>query len=382
MERRMPELYFDIRDILKVPRLAWSLKKMQVAVRGIAVSWLIYLIITYLSLLLTETGRSAGIPTLFRYFEFFPYLLPSFGASWQFILYGAGCILALFNLLSTVTALARITFEDVRGNDIFQASEALRYARVHRSTVVISVSILFAISCAAPATMIVWGLIGRIPVAGPVLFGISGIPLFFWGLFGIIMCLVGIAGFHLVPAIAASLGEDVLETLIQCFSTVFSRPCRLVVYEITAHAVVAAVTIILAAVSIKAMLGAAFLCGQFFGGSFDELFTIALYRIPGAVDFTLYTQGLYDYVPVLHPPYLTPTASTCLSVRIAGWLTGLSGLLVLLWVLSYGLNCFSASQLLTYLGIRKHRDGVDLRLKRDTSYFVPETPPEMDDTQG
>ena len=376
----MTELHFDFRDILKAPRLAWSLRKMHVAVRGIAIAWLLYIIMTYISLILTEVGQSAGFFTLFRYFEFFPWLPPSFGASWHYILYGAGIILALFTLLSTATALARITFEDVRGNDIFQAAEALQFARMHRSTVVVSICILLGIACAVPVSLVGWGLIGRLPVVGPVLFGISSIPVIFWGLFGIAMIAVSIAGFHLVPAIVASLGEDVLETLIQSFSTVFSRPCRSLMPEITAYGVVAASTGILAAISIKAMLGTVFLCGQLFGGAFDELYTIALYRIPGAVDFTLYTQRLFDYVPVLHPPNLTATISTCLSVRIAGWLTGLGGLFVLLWVLSYGLSCFSASQLLTYLVIRKHRDGKDLRLKHDNSDFVPETPPGMNDT--
>ncbi len=376
----MIELHFDSRDILKAPRLAWSLRKMYVAIRGIAIAWLIYIIMTYISLILTEVGRSASFLTLFRYFEFFPWLPPSFGASWHYIMYGAGILLALFTLLSTITALARITFEDIRGNDIYQAAEALQFARAHRSTVVVSICILLGIACVVPVSLVVWGLIGRLPVVGPVLFGISSIPVIFWGLFGIAMIAVSIAGFHLVPAIVASLGEDVLETLIQTFSTVFSRPCRLLMYEISAHGVVAVSTGILAAVSIKAMLVTALLCSQLFGGLFDELYTIALYRIPDAIDFSLYIQDFFDYVPVLHLPNLTAMTSTCLSVKIAGWLTGLGSLFVLLWVFSYGLSCFSASQLLTYLIIRKHRDGKDLRLKQDNSDFVPETPPGMNDT--
>ncbi len=70
----MTELHFDFRDILKAPRLAWSLRKMHVAFRGIAIAWLLYIIMTYISLILTEVGQSTGFFILFRYFEFFPWL--------------------------------------------------------------------------------------------------------------------------------------------------------------------------------------------------------------------------------------------------------------------------------------------------------------------
>ena len=155
----MSELTFDIRDIFMAPRYAWSLRKMHAVIRGILSFWLIYLLFTYSTLLLTATGKSIGILQLIRYYELFP------------------------------------------------------------------------------LSQMVWGFIGKIPVIGPVLFGIASLPLFLWGLLGIAVFVVCSFSLWLVPVITATDGDDVLETVVQTFAAVFYRPFRLLLYEVTADIV-------------------------------------------------------------------------------------------------------------------------------------------------
>ena len=72
----MHVLLFTWLDIIKAPGLAWSIRKMNIAFRGIITAWAIYFIFTYAALMVTNTGRELGIVYLFRYFEYFPYIFP------------------------------------------------------------------------------------------------------------------------------------------------------------------------------------------------------------------------------------------------------------------------------------------------------------------
>ncbi len=199
----------------------------------------------------------------------------------------------------------------------------------------------------------------------------TSLPLFFWGLLGVAVFVVFLFGFFLIPAITASIGEDVLETVIQTFSTVFYRPCRLLLYEITTKSVVMVSTLILAFFSFSALLMICAMCGQLLGNTFNEIFTVALYRIPCADDLAFIAQLNFCRCNLLNCFHLVDTTSVSIIVRTAGWIMGVSYLLVLAWIMSYALSCCSASHVLIYLAIRKSKDGDDLRLKQPASDFTP-----------
>ena len=374
---KMPDLTFDIRDIFMAPRYAWSLRKMHAAIRGVLSSWFIYLVFTYGTLLLTSTGKSTGLIQLFRYYEFCPYPESDFNAGWQLLVFAAGIILACIPLLTAMTAIARITFEDVRGNDVYQAHDAIQFAKKHRLSVLVSVGILCLLFCLFPLSQIVWGFIGNIPVIGPVLFGIISLPLFLWGLLGIAVCVVCTFGFWLVPVITATAGDDVLETIIQTFSAVFYRPFRLLFYEVAANIVTLFSSLVLIVFMGLSMIMAIVFCGLSFGETFGQLVTITLYRVPGAVAFLEYVSYLYDTSHVLSWLPLTYTTQAAFPVRLGGWMAGLSLLFVFAWIVSYGFTCFSCSRLFLYLALRKQKDGVDLRLEQSPAEFTPEAQKEV-----
>ncbi len=371
----MPELRFDVWDILKAPKLAWSFRKMYVAIRGILFAWFIYSFVTYLSLLLTPSCRSIGFTDLFRYFEFFPVLLPEFNGTWQYIVYCAGIIMAILSLLTTATAVARIAYEDVCGNDVFQVHAALSFAKHHRATVYTSVAFLGGLFLIFPLTAWLWGIVGKIPSAGELIFSIASLPFFFWGLLGASVFVVFFFGLCLIPAIIACTDEDVLETVIETFSSVFSHPCRLIIYETAAKIVSILYSLLLVAFSLCVAFALYFFSGLFMGNTLNELINISLYRIPGAVDITFLVEAFFERCNII--PFLSlmnDTANVSTTVRIAGWIHGLSILMIIAWIVSYSLSVLYSSQVLIYLAIRKRKNGIDLRLKQSPADFTPEVP--------
>ena len=373
----MTDLHFDIRDILKAPKLAWSWRKISVSFRGILVAWLIYIIGTYISLFLTEAGRSVGVIPLFRYFEFFPVLLTEFRGTWQYVLYGLTIMVALFYLLATATAVSRIAFEDIRGNDVFQVREALQFAHKYGSTAIVSVVVLGALFLVFPVTLLIWGAVGRIPFVGELIFAISSIPVIVWGMLGIAVKLVFLFGLILIPSITACLCEDVLETVIQTFTSVFLQPCRLLMYEITAKVITVVSALIFALFSFFSVIGTNMTCGLLFGNSIHDIFTIALYRVPGALDLAMCIIAFFDQLNFVYPMIsITDISGVSMAVHSAGVILGLSYLMIAVLVLSYAFSCFFSAQVLIYLAVRKRKEGDDLRLRRSSTDFVPEVPAE------
>ena len=374
----MPELRFDVWDIFKAPKLAWSYRKMYVAIRGILFAWFIYSFVTYISLLLTPSCRAIGLTDLFRYFEFFPVLLPEFNGTWQYIVYCAGIIMAILSLLTTATAVARIAYEDVCGNDVFQVKEALRFAKHHRATVYASVASLGGLFLVFPITAWLWGIVGKIPSVGELIFSITSLPFFFWGLLGASIFVVFCFGLVLIPAIIACSDKDVLETVIETFSSVLSHPCRLIIFETAAKIVSIVYSLLLVAFSLCVALALYFFSGLFLGNTLNELINISLYRIPGAVDITFLVGAFFERCDII--PFLSlmnDTANISTTVRIAGWIHGLSILMIIAWIASYSLSVLYSSQILIYLAIRKRKNGLDLRLKQPPTDFTPEVPQNM-----
>ncbi len=370
----MQALDFDYRDIIKAPRLAWSIRKMYVAFRGILIAWGIYIIFTYAALFLTPVGKDAGIIELFRRFELFPCVLNAEPGIIAFLVWTAGIFLVFAALLITATSVARIAFEDLRGNEVFQAKEAILFAMDHRGTVILSMAIIGMLVLLFLLIFGLLGVMGRIPFLGEFIVAFLSLPLFFWGLLGFLFFIVFMFGIALVPAIISCIGEDVLETIIQAVSSVYKQPLRLLFYEAVAKIIVALSSVILVIVSLITLhiMNVAFsIC---MGFKYSQMLTIGLYRFPYVMDSQSLVSTLSGMSGILCIPYIVDTSMASTTVMVAGWILGISQLLFFVWILSYSFSVFYSSQVLIYLAIRKHKNGDDLRLKSPVTHFVPENP--------
>jgi hypothetical protein len=113
--------YFDIRDVFRAPRAGLSGKKIWVSLSGIFLAWLGYTVFTYLSLLTINMGvrgiwASQGLWPIPACDSYGP-------AGW--ILFLAGFFFAVAVLLLTSTAVARLAYQQLKGDD-FYSSTGLR----------------------------------------------------------------------------------------------------------------------------------------------------------------------------------------------------------------------------------------------------------------
>jgi len=369
----MQTLRFDYRDILLSPRLAWSYRKMSASLRGIVAAWAVYDIAAYLGLLLIPSGRALGIVELFRRYEFFPCVIPHKPGPAALILWIAGLAAASYILLMTAAAVARIAFEDLRGNDICQASEARAFIRKRRLSVLIPTVVPGAVFVLVAVAVVVAGIVGRLPLAGVIVVALLSIPLFFLALAGIFALIVFLYAPALVPAVAASTGEDSLEVLIETCFTALGRPVRTICLTIFAKLITNLSTALLFIVSIGAVYFLYTLLGVVMGFAWYEVYTVSLYRIPFLMNSDFCVRFLISLARTTWFPYLIDTSQSAMAVQAAGWLLGISTLFVLAWIASYAFSCFYCSQVIVYLIMRKRLSGDDLRLKATKAHSAVES---------
>lgn len=370
----MEKLVFSYRDIGNAPRLAWSVRKMYISFRGIVLAWGIYIVFTYIALMFTQIRSEVGIVNLFRYFEFFPCLLTTSPGFLSWSIWIIGILISSCVLLLTATSVARIAFEDLRGNDIFHAKEALQFSGSQRFPIILSLIILCFMSLLFPISFSLTGILGRIPVLGELGVAFFSFPLFFWSLLGFFVFIVFIFGIALIPAIIACTGEDILEIIIQTFSSVFTQPLRLIVYEGVAKAVMFFCAFIIAVVSFLAIHSMNVTIGLLMGYKYSEMLTIALYRLPYIMDSPPLVSTIIGLGELLVIPYIVDTVSVSPVIQVSGWILGISLLLIFTWLVSYLFSMFYSSQVLIYLAVRKHKNGDDLRQKYQIKPIITESP--------
>jgi len=338
---------FTSGDLLTAARLAWSIRKMHAAVRGLLIAWGIYVVFTYAALA-TGAARGEGFVSLFRNFEFFPFLPVQYAGVLSLAVWIVGIIAAVCTALLAAVSVSAVAVEDLRGNLMFQTVEAIRFARKQRSTVLAVMGALALLSLLFVAGCAVAALVGRIPVFGELALAVAALPLFFWALAGAAVILVFLFGFVTVPAIIAWTGEDALETLLQAFSLVWSRPVKFLLLQIAARIITAISMLLLGLLCFGALLLILFTAAPIAGFKLNELFTIALYRIPGLMDSELALRVIYFLCTSLGTPCIVDTTTVSTTVQTAGWILGVSSLLALAWIASYGFSVFYSAQVIIY----------------------------------
>ena len=343
------------RDLVRAPGLAWSIRKMHAAMIGFLAAWGIYFVFSYAALA-ASSARGGGLVAIFRTFEFFPYLLAPVAGVVSLTLWIAGIVAALCVILLTAVSVSVIAVEDLRGNLMFQTSEALRFMRAHRSTVLFTMGALTLLVLVFPAGFALAALVGRIPVIGELALAVLALPLFFWGLAGVAVIIVFLFGFNTVPAITAWTGKDVLETVLQAFSLVWSRPIRFLLLQIAARIITAISALLLGMLCFCALLLGVWVLAHVTGYKWNELFTIALCRIPGVMDSEYALRIIYALSVNLGTPLIVDTTAVSPTVRAAGWILGGSFLLTGLWIASFGFSVFYSAQAIIYRVLRPGKE--------------------------
>jgi len=356
---------FNFIDIFRAPRLALSAKKVWTQFRALALGLVLYNVFVYLAFAVS----GADVYRIWSSYYLFPPLALTFGAvplnAGGVVLWALGALAFFVAAFLGMTAVAKITIEQLRGNDFYSRREAGQYVRRHWRAVIFTPGALLVSLAILFGGGLLVGLVGKIPWFGDVVASLSLVPLFLGGLLFVFLALVFTISFCLTPAIVATTGDDTFETSFELFSTLSGQPWRLVVYDVLLWVLTKAAAVAFAFFSAAALKAAYAVLYVPMGPKFAVAFDAAWRVLPS------WLRGAY---PGVCPPLAWLSASGVRSFFVSSgvtlplpWPQAVAatlislGLLVILGVVcSYILNVNTVGQTIIYTILRKKKDDENL----------------------
>ena len=275
-------------------------------------------------------------------------------------LWGVGALLFLLCYLMAATVVARITTEQLQGNEFYEAKEGVAFLRANWQGVVGGPLVLVLFIVLLLAGGLVLGLWGRIPVLGEWTVALLTVPAYFVCLFMAFLLAALLVGVVYAPAIVAASKSDTFDSLFETFSCITGQPWRLVLYSGLLKFVAGAGSLVFAAFTAVA-LGLGFR-------------TLALAMGPAFVDIA--TAAFINYTPgwvlnlliklgegALPMQLLTGAPDLNWAGQVAAFVMGISINLVRVLLLSYLLSTWVAGQTIIYGILVMKRDERNIFLK-------------------
>jgi hypothetical protein len=227
----MVALRFDVRDIFRAPRVAFSFQRLWIQFLGLLAGFGGYAVLTYAALV----AGGANLGLAWSQFGLLPVVwgqpLPWFA---RVIAVLAFLWLAVV-LLWTAVAVSRAVYMHLKGNHFYTWKEAVRFALKKKAgaSVATPVAIALIILFTALGGVVV-GLFGRIPAGVGDVLGV-GISLLspVWFAASLFLVFLGLAlgvSILLTPAVLATTDDDAFEGIFQSFSTLAAQPWRICLY--------------------------------------------------------------------------------------------------------------------------------------------------------
>lgn len=367
----MQKFYFDIRDIFRAPRLALSGKKLFLQSSGLLLGYLGFLILTYIAHILNGMSLSE----VWENYGLFPLYDFSFTGFLPWLIFVIGCLFFISVLLTYSAAVGKVTYEQLKGDEFYSSKESCKFMKKNWKTVLLSPLSILALVIILVICGIVIGLLGKIPYVGELGLGLFyAVPIFVVGFFTVYTLFIFILSLLLTPAIVATTKEDIFETIVQLFSSIWSQPWRYFVYTGLS--------------GILAKLGA-FVFGYFcFRGVQLVNWSVGILMkdklsdiIEGALGYVTIPFSILYFFSNIFPgfdfAYILPEPEWGIDLNwsqgIAAFLIGISFILIIFVVISYALATFSVGQTLTYIIIRKKKDDENLLEKKTEEEEEEET---------
>tara|TARA_B100001123_G_scaffold402432_1_gene490018 strand:- start:3 stop:1214 length:1212 start_codon:yes stop_codon:yes gene_type:complete len=222
------KLYFDVRDIFRAPRLALSGKKIIVFIQANLIGYFAYWIFNYLGAMVhgvsfSDTWSMYGLYPCLLTIESLP-LLPC-------ILFWAGIVFWFFAISLGSTAVSRVTYCQLKGDEFYSGSDAWNYVKRHWHPIIYSSISLLLILVFLFVVAGILGLIGKIPYVGEFLFVLPYLLYFFGSVFTIYTGIVLLVSLIYTPSIVATYEEDTMGTVWHNFSITWGQPWRMISYH-------------------------------------------------------------------------------------------------------------------------------------------------------
>jgi hypothetical protein len=380
-------LYFDIRDIFRAPRIALSGKKIWIFLVGNLGGFILYWLFSYISLAMAGISFSDAISK----YGLYPCLFGN-EAEWvAWITYFIGIESWILAIYLACTAVSRVTLKQLKGNDFFSVGDAWKYVCKHWYSVVFTPISIVLIIVFFMVFAGIFAFMGKIPYLGEFIFAFPYIFYFFGSVFTIYTAFVLLVSLFYTPAIVGTYEEDTMGTVFQSYSITWSQPWRVIAYHIVLIPLLV-ISVYLFSWVFKAgfdLINYVFGCDWFMGAKLSGMVNFATSLVyPGwlcsffagsieclAGSFNICFQGCFFFLSCdlpLSNGHLSSSetaASVLLSISI--FLVGLS-------ILSYGLSIISVGETLMFLIFKKKTDDDDLLQRKDED----ELEEDLDDEYG
>jgi hypothetical protein len=360
----MVSLRFDIRDIFRSARLAFSFQRLWIQSTGLFVGYLGYLIFTYAGFLIAGRGFGA----IWSRFGLFPC---AFGLNLPFLswlVFYAGIFFLLALCLITSTAVSRAVYMYLKGFHFYTWKDAFKFAFRKKGSVLFTpISILLIIVLTGLGGAFIGWFSKIIYPVGPITLSLFTILWYGVSFFLLFLVLALIVSLFLSPSIIATTDDDAFEGIFQSFSTMYSQPWRFLLYEILLLIVMLLSFGLLAFFAKQAWLIMNWIFAWGMGVKYVDLSFGAAYLLQNwlypAVLWSKEILGEFssiiffarDFVP-LHLSLPLNIASTIFAI----FLVFIGG-----FIFSYPLAIFNAGNCLIFLALKNRKDDENLLKRKD-----------------
>ncbi len=379
----MTKLHFGYKDIFRSLRLGFSAKKIWMMFLGLLFGFVGYSFLTYLAYIVS--GHE--FLTVWGSFRLLPFPEPLYPFVWySWVIFAVGLLFAFCSVLLAGTAVSKVTYEQLRGDEFYESKEAFRFAFKHSASVFASPLLLVGFIALVVIAGLILSLLGAIPYFGEMAVGLLAIPAFAASLFIVYLLVVLFFSLLIGPSIVGSTKNDTFDTIFEVFSCVNEQPARLVWYLATVAVLAKFGSLLLAFASSAAGRIGHLVLGAFTGDKVTEVFSnAAFYFKLNLRPEPLRQLFVFCAKTCGFPQAYLPTEYTSISwsVDVASVLVGAALYIVVLTVVAYGCSVWYSGNTLIYVVLAKKKDDKNvLEIPDDEDALIePVVPPPAPDKE-
>ncbi len=360
----MIKLHYNYKDLFRCTRLGLSIKKMFVMLSSITLGAFFYFIFSYLAFI--TNGTSIG--TIWDTYKFIP--VPVIGVTslawYSWIIWGIGVILYFIFFIFAQTAVTKITFEQLKGNEFYEMKESLLYAKKFwKSSFLAPLTLVILIIFMFIAAFI-FGLIGRIPYFGPLFLIFLIIPIIFGAVFTVYLIIIFFVSLFISPAVAGTSKSDTFDTLFEIFSLVWDHPWRLVVWGTLVGLMSGLAGIILGIILKYSLELTRWALSVWNNGSWLNIWSNGFYFLSPVPAYQTAEKIASQFTPFLFTIHNFVAGNW--AINLCSFLFGLLLYIIAFTIISYILVSWTTGLTIMYINLVKMKDDVNLLEEKDEEF--------------
>lgn len=349
------ELHYSWQDVFRAGRLGFSPRKIGVAVKGLFIGTLIYSILSYGALMLS--GMSYKV--IWQTYRFIPAPFVQGNLNiWGTVIYIIACLIALFFYLVTLTAISKITFEQLKGDEFYEGREAWAFARKNWKGAFGSPIFLAIIILVLLVVGLVMGLVFLIPHVGPILIGLLSFPLIAGAFFIVYLVIVAGVVLLIAPAVVSTTDSDTFDTVFEAFSVINDQTWRFILWELLLLITTVVCVFVFAYLSKMAVSLTNSVVRQWAGDNWAVMWKNAKWYLYMPNFFPLVLAKWFPSLLFPQSPFLTEGIAN--STLVGSFFMGVTFYLVAFIILGYAMAIQGSGQTLIYTILVKIKDNKNL----------------------